>query len=105
MRSYEFYQNALEAVCHMDNKPISVAANVKDDMAIANEIHIRAEHGLDISGIGPLGFGYYCIPRAKRRLGLIVSLPEAPQRSLRYDLHTSALSRSQNGSKPGARQA
>src|SRR5258708_3267608 len=76
----------------MDDQPIFVAAQIKDDPIVAHEIDSATELPLYLGRICPMRFRCNRNPRTDRALSMRVTRPEFPQRSTSDHLHGEIIS-------------
>src|SRR5947199_10268046 len=76
MGTYDLHEQAPERKRYVDDQPVFVAAEIKDDPVIAHEIDGTAELPLDLGWIIPLCFGGNREPGTDRSLRMRVTRPE-----------------------------
>jgi len=87
MGTYELHEHAAERKRYVDDQPVFVAAEIKDDPVIAHEIDGTAELPLDLSWICLLCVGGNREPGPDRSFRMRVARPKFLQRPAGDHLH------------------
>ncbi len=99
MRSDKLDKNTFERIGYMHDKAVFIAANVENHPVIANEINAGPKHCFHIIWCIPFSFADRQIPGGQWDLGLIMPVPEVPQRFLGDNLHDRHIALSHFGNK------
>ena len=76
MGANEFYQNPLISIGYVDNQPVFIAANIKNNPVIGDKIDRRSEYILNVLRPVPHGFVDETKPSPERHFRLRMTPPK-----------------------------
>jgi hypothetical protein len=83
----EFHEHSAKREGYVDHQSVFIAAQVKDDAIVANEIDSGSELALYLRRIRPMRYGYNSKPSTNWTLGSRVTRPEFFQSPTSDHLH------------------
>jgi hypothetical protein len=72
----EFDQHPFESISHVNNQSVLVAANIKYNTIVGDEVGGRSKIHFHIVWPLPIGTRNAAVPRPQRRLSFLMLLPE-----------------------------